>query len=106
MGMFRKHRLVWSKQDDMELAQLVSEGLTVCEIAEEMGRTAKSIKIRAARINVQLNEKPRLWSAEETELLRAMVLAGTPRSQMCESLGRNFDSVRMKIERLKEEKLL
>lgn len=46
----------WHEDADARLRQLIGEGMSFKEVAEEMGRTYRSIKARAGRIGIRVKK--------------------------------------------------
>ncbi len=55
--------VVWSKEDDLTLRDLITRGARLPEIAQHMGRTFDAIRSRAAKLDMVLRTTMRPWRA-------------------------------------------
>jgi hypothetical protein len=87
----------WSQEENETLKKLLSEGLSIYEIANRMGRTYDSIKNKAKKIDTITH--PPMWTDAEIGTLREMVGKFSSR-EIGAKVGRGKNAVLKKIEQL------
>ena len=87
----------WTKEENETLQKLLSEGVSISSIAQQMGRSYDSIKNKAKKVNTVTH--PPIWTGEQVATLREMVGKFSSK-EIGVKVERAFTSVLKKIEQL------
>lgn len=92
----------WTIEEERRLSALIAEGRTWDAIAEAMGRSYRSVRMRAYRGAYRASAR-RDWTPEEDERLVELRRAGSDWFEIAEALGRTPPSCEARLRRLSRE---
>lgn len=92
---YPKAFMPWSAEEDALIQRRRAEGHSFTVISRAMGRSAGSLKHRAARLKIGgVNTASRPWTPKEEAALARMCAEGQSNQDMARSLGRALEAIR------------
>ena len=85
---------LWSEEEVEKLKNMAAAGIPKNLIAEELGRTERSISIKTCRLGIQINREGRLWTKqEEQEFASDWADGSLSKYKLCKKYNRTWHAL-------------
>lgn len=84
----------WTPTDDATLRELYADGVSLRDIGDRLGRSARSVDERRRALAISPRRQVPAWTAAEDRLVRAAAATAIPDRQLAQRLARPVDQIR------------
>lgn len=93
----------WTEDEETQVKDKFSADVSVEEIADSMGRTPKSVKLKLKELGILLPQNPgRKWTKEEDTFLENLLGDDITLTEICETMGRSRSSVMTRLLKMRD----
>ena len=93
----------WTEAEEKDAREQYFDDVPIDEIALDLGRTPKSVKLKLKELGILLPQNPgRKWTKEEDTFLENLLGDDITLTEICETMGRSRSSVMTRLLKMRD----